>query len=83
MADLEKAIQYILEQEVPTQENLDELRLKAVNQLLENMIRYLPLRKPIRDFLIVLRDWPSVMEIKAVTGASYGDKVSFVRPFFP
>ena len=76
MADLERAISYIVETEIPTQEKLDELRLKSIYQLLENIIRYLPLRKPVRNFLIVLRDWPNQMEFKEISGQDYKEKVS-------
>ena len=55
---------------------MDELRLNAVYQLLENVIRYLPLRRPLRNFLVALRDWPIRMEFKKVTGQHYADKVS-------
>ena len=58
------------------QATLDELRLNAVYQLLENVIRYLPLRRPLRNFLVALRDWPIRMEFKKVTGQHYADKVS-------
>ena len=62
------------------QATLDELRLNAVYQLLENVIRYLPLRRPLRNFLVALRDWPIRMEFKKVTGQHYADKVSTYVP---
>lgn len=77
MDDLEKAIEYVVTKEIPGQTTLDELRLNAVYQLLENVIRYLPLRRPLRHFLITLRDWPIRMEFKALTGQHYSDKVLY------
>merc|ERR1719362_2852899 len=75
VGDLERSIQYIVNKEISAQATLDELRLNAVYQLLENVIRYLPLRRPLRNFLVALRDWPIRMEFKKVTGQHYADKV--------
>ena len=75
MADLERAINYVVETEISTKEKMDEIGLKTIYQMLENMVRYLPLRKPVRDFLIVLRDWPSQMEFKELSGQHYKEKV--------
>ena len=75
MGDLENAIEYVLTKEIPAKAKLDDLHLNAVFQLLENLIRYLPLRTPLRNFLIALRDWPIRMEFKKVTGQHYADKV--------
>ena len=75
MGDLENAILYVLTKEIPAKATLDELHLNAVFQLLENIIRYLPLRTPLRNFLVALRDWPIRMELKKVTGQHYADKV--------
>ena len=74
MGDLERGLQYMLTKEIPN-DNLDELSLNAVYQLLENMVRYLPWRNPVRHFLIALRDWPILMELKAVRGQDYAQKV--------
>ena len=76
MADLEKAIHYMVETEIVAQETLDELKLKSVYQMLESVIRYLPLRKPMRRFLMTLGDWPGQMEFKTLKGLDYKDKVS-------
>ena len=76
MGDLERAIRYVVNKEIPAQTTLDELRLNAIYQLLENIVRYLPLRGPLRNFLIALRDWPIRMEFKKVTGQHYADKVT-------
>ena len=76
MADLEKAIHYMVETEIVAQETLDELKLKSVYQMLESVIRYLPLRKPMRYFLMTLRDWPGQMEFKTLKGLDYKNKVS-------
>ena len=76
MADLEKAIKYMVETEIVAQETLDELRLKSVYQMFESIIRYLPLRKPMRHFLMTLRDWPGHMEFKTLKGHHYKNKVS-------
>ncbi len=75
MADIEKAIKYVVETEVPMHDMLDQLKLNTVYQMLENMVRYLPLRKPIKDFLVALRDWPVRMEFKALTGQQFQEKV--------
>jgi hypothetical protein len=75
MADLEKAIEYIVTTEIITQDTLDQLRLSAAYQMLESLVRYLPLRRPMKDFLVALRDWPVRMEFKAVTGQHFQDKV--------
>ena len=74
MGDLERGLRYMLTKEIPN-DNLDELSLNAVYQLLENMVRYLPWRNPVRHFLIALRDWPILMELKAVRGQDYAQKV--------
>lgn len=75
MGDLEHALRYIVDKEISAQATLDELRLNAVYQLLESVLQYLPLRGPLRNFLITLRDWPIRMEFKSVTGQQYSDKV--------
>ena len=80
MADLERAINYVVETEISTKEKIDEIGLKTIYQMLENMVRYLPLRKPVRDFLIVLRDWPSQMEFKELSGQHYKEKVCYITP---
>lgn len=80
MADLERAINYVVETEISTKEKMDEIGLKTIYQMLENMVRYLPLRKPVRDFLIVLRDWPSQMEFKELSGQHYKEKVCYITP---
>ena len=76
MGDLERSIHYMLSKEIPATEMLDELRLNTVYSLLESLVRYLPLRQPLRNFLVVLRDWPAIMEYKALSGAQYKQKVS-------
>ena len=75
MGDLEKSIHYMLHKEIPAAEMLDEVRLNTVYGLLESLVRYLPLRQPLRNFLVLLRDWPTIMEYKAISGAQYKQKV--------
>jgi len=85
MGDLERSIHYMLSKEIPATEMLDELRLNTVYSLLESLVRYLPLRQPLRNFLVILRDWPAIMEYKALSGAQYKQKVeeleSIYKPF--
>ena len=75
MGDLERAIRYIVTTEIPSHETLDQLKLNTVYQMLESIVRYLPLRKPLKDFLVALRDWPIRMEFKAVSGLHFESKV--------
>ena len=75
MGDLEKALWYVVNKEIPAKTNLDEKQLKAVYQLLENVVRYLPLRMPLKQFLMALREWPVLMEFKTVSGDQYAEKV--------
>ena len=75
MGDLERGIRYMLSKEIPTTDMLDELRLNTIYNLLESLVRYLPLRQPLRNFLVILRDWPVIMEYKALSGAQYKQKV--------
>ena len=82
MGDLERSIHYMLSKEIPATEMLDELRLNAVYSLLESLVRYLPLRQPLRNFLVILRDWPAIMEYKALSGAQYKQKVSINSKLF-
>ena len=76
MGDLEKALEYVVNKEIPATENLDELQLRTVYQFLENVVRYLPLRPALRHFLLALRDWPLKMEFTAVSGQHYAEKES-------
>merc|ERR1711983_718551 len=80
--DLERSIHYMLSKEIPATEMLDELRLNTVYSLLESLVRYLPLRQPLRNFLVILRDWPAIMEYKALSGAQYKQKVSIISKLF-
>ena len=73
--DLELAIQYLINKEIPAQQTLDEPRMNTVYQMLESILKYLPLRQALRNFLITLRDWPIRMEFKAVSGQHFSDKV--------
>ena len=82
MGDLERSIHYMLSKEIPAMEMLDELRLNTVYSLLESLVRYLPLRQPLRNFLVILRDWPAIMEYKALSGAQYKQKVSINSKLF-
>ena len=82
MGDLERSIHYMLSKEIPATEMLDELRLNTVYSLLESLVRYLPLRQPLRNFLVILRDWPAIMEYKALSGAQYKQKVSINSKLF-
>ena len=75
MGDLERGIRYMLSREISTTDMLDELRLNTIYNLLESLVRYLPLRQPLRNFLVILRDWPVIMEYKALSGAQYKQKV--------
>ena len=83
MGDLERSIHYMLSKEIPATEMLDELRLNTVYSLLERLVRYLPLRQPLRNFLVILRDWPAIMEYKALSGAQYKQKVSQLKTIPP
>ena len=82
MGDLERGIRYMLSKEIPTTDMLDELRLNTIYNLLESLVRYLPLRQPLRNFLVILRDWPVIMEYKALSGAQYKQKVSINSKLF-
>ena len=83
--DLENSIRYALTIEIPTQQLLDESKMKAIYQYLEIIIRYLPLRENIIKFLKALREWPIQMDLRTMKSTDFLDKVtelmSIHRPF--
>ena len=83
--DLENSIRYALTVEIPTQQFLDEAKMKAIYQYLEIIIRYLPLRENIIKFLKALREWPIQMDLRTMKSTDFSDKVtelmSIHRPF--
>ena len=58
LGDLEKAIEYSLTKEVSMQALLDNAKMSSLYFYLEVLVNYLELRKPIKEFLISLREWP-------------------------
>ena len=63
--DLEQSIRYALTVEIPMQQFLDTVKLKTIYQYLEVIVRYLPLRPKLLNFLKALREWPVMMDIRS------------------
>ena len=55
--DIEKAIQYSLMTEVPTQPILNHVKLQTFYRWIESIIRYAPVRREILQFLVAIRSW--------------------------
>jgi len=73
--DLEKAVQYALVNEVPTQAVIASDKLSTLYMFLEVVAKYLPLRQPIKDFVVSLREWPVRMGLSSITSDAYKEKV--------
>ena len=85
MVDLEQSIRYALTSEIPIQQLLNEKKMKAIYQYLDVIIRFLPLRRNIVDFLKALREWPIQMDLRVLKSADFVAKVDelieFYKPF--
>ena len=82
MVDLEQSIRYALTTEIPTQQLLDENKMKAIFQYLEVIVRYLPLRQKILNFLKALRDWPNQMDLRVLRSTDFVAKVDELMEFY-
>ena len=50
---------------------LDTVKLKTIYQYLEIIVRYLPLRPKLLNFLRAVREWPVMMDIRFVDGSKF------------
>jgi len=74
--DLEISIRYALTVEIPMQQLIDEAKMKVIFQYLELIIRYLPLRENIINFLKALREWPIQMDLRTIKSTDFSHKVT-------
>ena len=56
--------------------------MKAIFQYLEVIVRYLPLRQNILNFLKALRDWPNQMDLNVLRSADFVAKVDELMEFY-
>ena len=74
-ADIEKAIQYSFTQEIPLNENLDSQKLYAVHLWINVLIRYLPIRTEVWQFLHGIRNWMFQLGPVSVSGDEFSQVV--------
>jgi len=81
--DIEKAIQNSLNKEIPTKPFMNYLELRALYKYLDVLIKNTPnLRKPMRNFLISLREWPQMMGLSTITGKQFKEKVKELEMYY-
>lgn len=83
--DLEKAVEYAITEEIASQPILTQDHLSTLYMFLDVIVRYLPIRTEIKDFVAILRDWPSRAQLTSITNKEYEAKVvelqRLYRPF--
>jgi len=81
--DIEKAIQYSLNTEIPMKPFMNYLELRALYKFLDVLVKNTPnLKKPMKNFLISLREWPQMGGLSTISGQQFKDKVQELEIFY-
>ena len=73
--DLEKAIEYAIFNEIPTQNILDSDRINTLYNFFGVIVKYAPVRQEIKQFLVSLREWPVQQNLRNIDSEDFTDKV--------
>ena len=74
-SDLERAIEYAVFNEIPTQNVLDSDRINTLYNFFGVIAKYAPVRKEIKQFLVSLREWPVQQKLRNIDSEDFTDKV--------
>ena len=80
--DLEKAIEYAVFNEIPTQNVMDTDRINALYNLFGAIVKYAPVREEIKQFLVSLREWPIQQKLRNIESEDFSEKVEHIEVDF-